>query len=76
MALKGDVKFKGKLICGLKNNIRNLVNLHARSKKSENLHFHGLLFPRHNVLDEKVQDNYVSRVKSDANFEEKLTLGL
>ena len=54
MALKGDVKFKGKLICGLKNNIRNLVNLHARSKKSENLHFHGLLFPRHNVLDEKV----------------------
>ena len=38
MTLKSDAKFKGKLICGLKNNIRNLNN-HASSQKSENLHF-------------------------------------
>ena len=35
MTLKDDVKFKGKLICGLKNDITNLVNFHASSGKSE-----------------------------------------
>ena len=43
MTLKGDAKFKGKLTCGLKNDIRNLVNFHASSWKSENLHFDVLL---------------------------------
>ena len=28
--LKGDVKFKEKVTSGLKNDIRNLVNFHAR----------------------------------------------
>ena len=37
MTLKGDAKFKGKLICGLKKDIKNLVNFHASSQKSENL---------------------------------------
>ena len=31
MTLKGDARFKGKLTCGLKNDIRNLVNFHASS---------------------------------------------
>ena len=61
MTLKGDAKFKGKLICGLKKDIRNLVNSHANSRKSENLHFDRILLPKH--------------LKSDAKFEEKLTLG-
>ena len=61
MALKGDVKFKGKLICGLKNNIRNLVNFHASSQKSENLHFDQILLSKaYKDLDEKVQKSYVS----------------
>ena len=30
---------EGKLTCGLKNDIRNLVNFHASHWKSENLHF-------------------------------------
>ena len=30
-----DVKFKGKLTCGLKNDMRNLVNFHAGSQKPE-----------------------------------------
>ena len=46
MALKGDAKLKRKLTCGLKNDIRNLVNFHASSRKSENLHFHGLLLSK------------------------------
>ena len=61
MTLKGDAKFKGKLTRGLKNDIRNLVNFHASSRKSENLHFDGLLLSKaYKDLDEKVQKSYVS----------------
>ena len=61
MALKGDAKFKGKLIRGLKDDIRNLVNFHASSWKSKNLHFHGLLLSNaYKVLDEKLQKGYGS----------------
>ena len=61
MILNGDAKFKGKLTRGLKNEIRNLVNFHASSRKSENLHFDGLVLSKaYNVLDEKVQKSYVS----------------
>ena len=35
ITLKGVAKFKGKLTCGLKNDIRNLVNFHASNQKSE-----------------------------------------
>ena len=38
MTLKGDAKFKGKLACGLKKDLNNLVNFHANSRKSENLY--------------------------------------
>ena len=56
MTLKGDVKFKGKLICGLKKDIRNLVNFHLSSRKSENLHFHWMFLSKtYKDLDEKVQ---------------------
>ena len=61
MTLKGEGKFKGKLNRGLKNDIRNLVNFHASSRKSENLHFDGLLLSKaFKVLDEKVQKSNVS----------------
>ena len=39
MTLKVEAKFKGKLTRGLKSDIRNLVNFHASSGKSENLLF-------------------------------------
>ena len=56
MTLKGDAKFKGKLTCGLKNDLGNLVNFHASSRKSGNLHFDGLLLSKAcKDLDEKVQ---------------------
>ena len=42
MTLKGDVIFKEKLTGGLKKDKRNLVNFHASSRKSENLHTDGL----------------------------------
>ena len=57
----GDAKFKQKLTCGLKNDLRNLVNFHVSSRKSVNLHFHGLLLSKaYKYLDEKVQESYVS----------------
>ena len=62
MTLKGDAIFKEKLTGGLKNDIRNLVNFHASSRKSQNLHFNRLLLSKaYNILDEKVQKSYVSR---------------
>ena len=61
MTLKGDAIFKKKLTGGLKNDIRNLVNFHPSSCKSENLHFDGLVMSKaYKVLDEKVQKSYVS----------------
>ena len=61
MTLKGDAKFKGKLTRGLKNDIRNLVSCHTSSRKSEDLHFDGLLLSKaYKVLDEKVQKSFVS----------------
>ena len=61
MTLKGDAKFKGKLTCGLKNNLKNLLNFHSSSRKSGNLHFDGLLLSKsYKDLDEKIQKSYVS----------------
>ena len=61
MTVKGDENFKGKLTCSLKNNIRNLVNFHASSQKSENLHFYRIILSKeYKNLDEKIQKSYVS----------------
>ena len=61
MTLKGDTKFKGKLTCGSKNDISKLVNFHASSRKSENLHFDQILLSKaYKDLDEKIQTGYVS----------------
>ena len=62
MTQKGDAKFKGKLTCGLKNDLRrNLVNFHANSQKSVNLQFDGLLLSKaYKDLDENVKTSYVS----------------
>ena len=60
MTMKGDAKFNGKLTHGLKNDMRKLVKFHVTSRKSENLHFDGLLLSKaYKVLDEKVHKSYV-----------------
>ena len=75
MALKGDAKFNGKLTCGLKNDIRNLVNFHASSWKSENLHFGGFLLSKASSFRWKsTEELSLMTMKSDAKIEEKLTL--
>ena len=61
MTLKCDAKFKGKLNCGLKNDLRNFFNFQASSGKSGNLHFDRLLLIKaYKDLNEKIQKNYVS----------------
>ena len=56
MTLKGNAKLKGKLICRLKKEIRNLVNFYANSRKSENLHFDRILLSKaYEDLDGKIQ---------------------
>ena len=47
MTLKGVTKFKGKLTCGLKNYMRNLVNFHPTTQKSENFTLMGYLCPNY-----------------------------
>ena len=60
--LKGDAIFKEKLTDCLKDDIRNFVNFHGNSRKSENLHFHGLLLSiGSKVLAKKVLKSYLSR---------------
>ena len=54
MTLKGDAKFKEKLTCGLKNDLRNLLNFQESSRKSKNLHFVWILLSKAcKDLDEK-----------------------
>ena len=61
MTLKGDALFKDKLTGGLKNDVRNLVNFLASSRKFENLLFDRFVLPKaYKVLDEKVQKSCVS----------------
>ena len=75
MILKGDAISKEKLIGGLKNDLKNLINFHASSRKSENLQFDGLVLTKaYKFLDEKVQNSYVSwhwRVIERKDFLEK-----
>ena len=75
MILKGDAISKEKLIGGLKNDIKNLINFHASSRKSENLQFDGLVLTKaYKFLDEKVQNSFVSwhwRVIERKGFLEK-----
>ena len=61
MTLKSVAKFKGKLTCHMKNDIRNLGNFHASSRKLENLDFDRILLPNtYKDLDEKVLKSYIS----------------
>ena len=61
MTLKGVTKCKEKLSRYLENDIRNLVNFHTSSQKSENFHFDRILASKgYKVLDQKVQKSYVS----------------
>ena len=62
MTLKGGAKFKEKLICGLKKDIRNLVNFYMNSRKSENLLFDRILLPKAVLLYPRKRKTYSQRI--------------
>ena len=76
MTLEDDTKFKEKLTCGLKNNRRNLLNFHAISQNSGNLNFDRVLLSKAYIVWAKnsTKELFLMILKSDAKFEEKLTL--
>ena len=47
MTLKGDAKFKGKLTCGLENNLRNLLNFLRAVESLETCTLMGFFRPKH-----------------------------
>ena len=47
MTLKSDAKFKEKLTCGFKYDMRNLMNFHPTTQKSENLTQMGYFCPKY-----------------------------
>ena len=47
MTLKSDAKFKEKLTFGFKYDIRNLVNFHPPTQKSENFTLMGYFCPKY-----------------------------
>ena len=55
MTLKCDAKFKGRLTRDLKNDMKNLTNVHVSSQKSGNFHFDRLFLSKaYKDLDEKL----------------------
>ena len=77
MTLNSDVKFKGKLTCDLKNDMRNLVSFHVRSQKSEIIYFDWLLLSKvYRVLQLKSKvELCVMILKSNAKFKENMNYG-
>ena len=47
MTMKSDAKFKEKLTCGFKYDMRNLVNFHPNTQKSENFFSIGSFCPKY-----------------------------
>ena len=61
MTLKNDKKFEEELTCRFKIDIRNLANFDLSTRKSQNLHFSGLLLIKvYNFRAKKVQRSYLS----------------
>ena len=66
MTLKTDAKFKEKLACGFKYDMKNLVNFHPTTQKSENLFWMGSFFPTSKNATEELS---FMTLNSDAKFE-------
>ena len=61
MTLKSDAKFKEKLTCSFKHDIRNLVNFHPTTQKSQNFTLSDFFFcPKYKGLSWKIQRSYLS----------------
>ena len=59
MTLKSNAKFKDKLTCVFKNDMRNLVNFHPTPQKSENFFLIGSFCPKYTRFT-NLQRSYLS----------------
>ena len=77
MTLKGDAKFKGKLICGLKEDIKGIWLIFIRAVESLKICTLVCSFcPKHiKIQIKKYRRISLMTLNSNAKFEEKLTLG-
>ena len=66
MTLKSDAKFKEKLTCGFKYDMKNLVNFLPTTQKSENLFWMGSFCPSSKNATEELS---FMTLNSDAKFE-------
>ena len=70
MTLKSDAKFKEKLTCGFKYDMRNLVNFHPTTQKSENFFLMGSFVQSIQGLSYKnTEELPFITLGSDAKFE-------
>ena len=61
MTLNSDAKFKEKLICGFKYDMRNFVNFHPTIQKSKNFTLMGYFCPKYMRFElKKIQRSYLS----------------
>ena len=75
MTLKSDANFKEKLICSFKYDIRNLMNFHTTTQKSENFTLMGSFYPKvYKVWAKKTEELSFMTLNSDEKFEKTLTL--
>ena len=70
MTLKGDAKFKEKLTCGFKYDMRNLMNFHPTTQTSKNFTSMGYFCPKCTRFELKsTEELSFMTLNSDAKFE-------
>ena len=75
MTLNSDAKFKEKLICGSKHDIRNFVDFHSTTQKPENFIPMGYFCQKFMSFELKnTEELSFMALNSDAKFEQTLTL--
>ena len=70
MTLKSDAKFKVKLNCGFKYDMKNLVNFHPTIQKSESFTLIGYFCPKYMRFELKnTEELSLMTLNGDAKFE-------
>ena len=70
VALKSDGRFKEKLTCGFKYDMRNLINFHPTTQKSKNFTPMGYLCPKYvRFALTNTEELFYMTMTSDAKFE-------
>ena len=72
MTLNSDAKFKEKLTCGFKYDIRNLVNFHPATQKSENFTLMDYFCPKYMRFELKKYRGFIYPSKTPGGVEKAM----